>query len=151
MHPRRRSFGLALCSCGLALALSATAGLSTTGCGGAPTRLVTVKAGAGEGPIQLEVKNLTSVAINNFYLAKTEQVPEQLDNGSTEVEKMWGADLLTGAIPQGERVPVAVPGPGRWDAKAMDRDGRYQHVAGLKLQGGGRYILELNDGGWRVR
>ena len=149
MYPRR-SFGLALTSFGLALALSAVGGASV-GCGGAPTRLVTVKSGGGEGPIQLEVKNLTDVPINNFYLTKSDQVPEQLDNGSPEVEKMWGVDLLTGAIPKGERVPVAVPGPGRWDAKAMDRDGRYQHIAGLKLQAGGRYILELNDGGWRVR
>lgn len=121
------------------------------GCGGAPTRLVTVKAGGGEGPIQLEVKNLSDAAINNFYLAPTERIPEQLDNTAPDSPSIWGPDLLKNAISQGSRVPVPVPGPGRWDARAMDRDGRYQHISGLKLESGGRYILELNDGGWRVR
>ncbi|HVY31250.1 MAG TPA: hypothetical protein VHB79_32055 [Polyangiaceae bacterium] len=146
MHARR-SFALALCSLGLGLAL----GGASSGCGGAPTRLVTVKAGTGEGAIQFEVKNLTDVPINSLYLVPTDKVPQQLDNESTEAQNMWGADLLNAAIPKGERVPVPVAGPGRWDCKAVDRDGRYQHIAGLKLAAGGRYILELNDSGWRVR
>jgi len=125
--------------------------VALAGCGGAPSRLVTVKSGTGDGPVQLEVKNLTDVPINNLYLAKSEQVGAEVDNGSPESEKIWGPDLLTSAIPTGERVPVAVAGPGRWDARALDRDGRYQHIAGLKLAAGGRYILELNEGGWRVR
>jgi hypothetical protein len=150
MHPRRRWLGLALLLPSLPLALAFTLGAGT-GCGGAPTRLVTVKSGTGEGAIQLEVKNLTDVPINNLYLAKTETVPSQLDADSPEGQNIWGADLLTGAISTGTRVPVSVPGPGRWDARALDRDGRYQHVAGLKLEAGGRYILELNEGGWRVR
>jgi len=147
MHRRRSWLGLALgapLAVGLAL-------VGATGCGGAPTRLVTVKAGTGQGPILLEVKNLGDAAINNLYLAKTESVPEQLDNESPESENLWGADQLTGAIGTGQRAPVAVPGPGRWDARAVDRNGRYQHVAGLKLEAGGRYILELNDSGWRMR
>ena len=145
MRPRRRSLTLAL----LPLGLAAVLGLAS-GCGGAPTRLVTVKSGTGGGDIQFEVKNLTDVPINNFYLARTERVPEQVDKGSVEGEALWGTDLLSGAISTGARVPVPVPGPGRWDARALDRDGRYQHVAGLKLEAGGRYILELNEGGWRV-
>jgi hypothetical protein len=40
--------------------------------------------------------------------------------------------------------------PGRWDVRVVDRDQRYQHIAGLKVGAGGRYILELGDGGWRV-
>lgn len=121
------------------------------GCGGAPSRLVTVKAGSGQGAVELEVKNLSDAAINNFYLLPSERVPEKLDNTAPDSESIWGTDLLTAAIPTGSRVPIPVPGPGRWDAKATDRDGRYQHIAGLKLAAGGRYILELNDGGWRVR
>ncbi len=120
-------------------------------CGGAPTRLVTVKTGTGQGAIQFEVKNLTSVPINNLFLAKSESVPQQLDSDSPEGQNIWGGDLLAGAIGVGQRVPVMVAGPGRWDARAVDRDGRYQHVSSLKLEAGGRYILELNDGGWRVR
>jgi hypothetical protein len=146
---RRPWLGLALASLSpLALGLALGA---TTGCGGAPTRLVTVKTGTGQGAVQLEVKNLTSVPINSLYLAKTESIPEQIDNDSPEAQNLWGGDLLVGAIAMGQRVPVSVPGPGRWDARAVDRDGRYQHVAGLKLDPGGRYILELNDGGWRVK
>lgn len=146
MFPSRRW----LVRVALPVGLAAVVGL-LPGCGGAPTRLVTVKAGSGEGAVQLEVKNLTDVPINNFYLTKTELVPEQLDNTAPDSQSIWGPDLLTGAIAQGSRLPIPVPGPGRWDARAMDRDGRYQHVAGLKLEAGGRYILELNEGGWRVR
>lgn len=124
--------------------------LSAPACGGAPTRLVTVKSGGAEGPIQLEVKNLTDVPINNFFLAKSESIPHDLDNAAPEAQGIWGADLLSAALPVGSRVPVPVPGPGRWDARAMDRDGRYQHVAALKLEAGGRYILELSESSWRV-
>jgi hypothetical protein len=147
MQARRRSFALALSLASLGLGLA----LGGTGCGGAPTRLVTVKAGAGDGPVQFEVKNLTDVPINSLYLVPTEKVPQQFDSESTEAAYLWGPDVLTAAIPKGERVPVPVPGAGRWDCKAVDRDGRYQHIAGLKLAAGGRYILELNDSGWRVR
>jgi hypothetical protein len=147
MYPRRRWLGVALLATTSALVALAFG----TGCGGAPTRLVTVKSGTGEGAIQLEVKNLTDVPINNLYLAKTDQVGPQLDPDSPEGQSVWGVDLLTGAIATGSRVPVNVAGPGRWDARALDRDGRYQHVAGLKLEAGGRYILELNESGWRVR
>lgn len=143
MHHRRSWLGLALFA-PLALGL-------TLGCGGAPSRLVTVKTGTGEGAVQFEVKNLTDVPINNLYLARTENLPQQIDYSSPESESLWGGDLLANAIQVGQRVPVAVQSPGRWDARAVDRDGRYQHVAGLKLQAGGRYILELNEGGWRVK
>jgi len=145
MQSRRTWLRLAsLLGCSVMLALSA-------GCGGAPTRLVTVKSGAGQGPIQLEVKNLTDVPINNLYLAKSDQVTDELDPDSPAGQQVWGADLLPNAIARGSRVPVPVAGPGRWDARVVDRDNRYQHVAGLKLEAGGRYILELNDGGWRMK
>lgn len=145
MTTRRGLFGLAMAS-----ALSSLLALGA-GCGGTPTRLVTVKTATGEGPIQLEVKNLTDVPINNLYLAKSEAVASQLDPDSPEGQRVWGVDLLTAAIPTGTRAPVSVAGPGRWDCRALDRDGRYQHVAGLKFGPGGRYILELQESGWRVR
>jgi hypothetical protein len=143
----RRFFGSAL--------LSAVTGMlvlgASAGCGGAPTRLVTVKSGTGEGAIQLEVKNLTDVPINSLFLAKSEQVSAQLDADSPEGQRIWGGDLLNAAIPTGKRAPVSVAGPGRWDCRAVDRDGRYQHIAALKLEAGGRYILELQEGSWRVQ
>jgi hypothetical protein len=147
MHHRRPWLGLALFA---PLALAAGPAL-TLGCGGAPSRLVTVKTGTGDGSVQFEVKNLTDVPINNLYLARTENLPQQIDYSSPESEGLWGGDLLANAIQVGQRVPVAVQSPGRWDARVVDRDGRYQHVAGLKLQAGGRYILELNEGGWRSK
>jgi hypothetical protein len=147
MYPRRSWLGVALLATSSAL-VSLVFG---SGCGGAPTRLVTVKTGTGEGAIQLEVKNLTDVPINNLYLAKSDQVSSELDPDSPQGQQVWGPDLLSGAIGMGARVPVPVAGPGRWDARALDRDGRYQHVAALKLEAGGRYILELNESGWRVR
>ncbi|HEY6080423.1 MAG TPA: hypothetical protein VIW29_16530 [Polyangiaceae bacterium] len=143
---RRRAFELGLIATALLLSLGGAAG-----CGGAPTRLVTVKSGTGTGPIQLEVKNLSDAAINNLFLAKSEQVGPELDDDSPQGQEVWGVDLLSGAIATGTRVPVPVAGPGRWDVRALDRDGRYQRIAGLKLEAGGRYILELNDSGWRVK
>ena len=143
---RRRAFELGLIATALLLSLGGAAG-----CGGAPTRLVTVKSGTGTGPIQLEVKNLSDAAINNLFLAKSEQVGPELDDDSPQGQEVWGVDLLSSAIATGTRVPVPVAGPGRWDVRALDRDGRYQRIAGLKLDAGGRYILELNDSGWRVK
>jgi hypothetical protein len=145
MHTRRTAVRLALLVGGSALLIG---GL---GCGGAPSRLVTVKSGSGQGPIQFEVKNLTDVPINNLFLAKSERVGPELDPNSPEGQGVWGADQLPNAIARGDRVPVAVTEPGRWDVRVLDRDGRYQHVAGLKLEAGGRYILELNEGGWRTK
>lgn len=130
---------------GLALALAA--------CGGESSKLVTVRSGTGSGPIDFAVKNATDVGINSVFMAKTEVVqkndPDHLDPNSPQGQAVWGQDLIDAAIPVGERVPIPVREPGRWDLRATDRDGREQHIAGLKLEAGGRYILELHEGGWR--
>jgi len=145
MLARRSGLGLALLvGCSVVLA-------GGVGCGGAPSRLVTVKSGTGQGPIELEVKNLTDVPINNLFLAPSERVGPEVDPDSPQGDAVWGTDLLPNAIARGSRVPVPVPQPGRWDVRVLDRDRRYQHIAGLKLEAGGRYILELNDGGWRTK
>jgi hypothetical protein len=108
---------------------------------------VTVRAGSGSGPILFEVKNGTSVAINSVFMAKHDQVKAALRHDSmgseTEGEHVWGGDLIHAAIPTGTRVEVPVAEPGSWDVKATDADGRWQHIAAVKLQAGGRYILEL--------
>jgi hypothetical protein len=127
-------------------------GLWLTACGGPATRLVTVKEGSGAGKVDFEVKNLTDVAINTFQLAPTEKVSAaggRVDPFSPAGADLWGPDLLGAAIPRGQSQPVRVAA-GRWDARAVDRDGREQLVTGLKLAGNGRYILELYEGGWRV-
>jgi hypothetical protein len=117
-------------------------------CGGASSRLVTVRAGTGDGDIEFEVKNSTDVPINSLFIAKTEAVKA---SGQQVAREVWGADLLSNAaLSVGQRTHIPVPAPGQWDVRAEDRDGRYQHIAAVKLQAGGRYILELYDGSWRV-
>jgi hypothetical protein len=129
-------------------------GSLVTGCGGTSTRLVTVKSGTGSGPIDFRVKNLTDVPINTFYLAKTERVEatgkERIEPNSPEGDALWGPDLSGQAIPIGETQPIPVTSPGNWDARAVDRDGREQLITRLRLAAGGKYILELYDGNWRV-
>jgi hypothetical protein len=104
--------------------------------------------------VDFAVKNATEVGINSIFMAKTEAVqgsdPDHLDPSSPQGMQVWGGDLLNAAIPIGERVPIRVPEPGRWDLRATDRDSREQHIAGLRLDAGGRYILELHEGNWRV-
>jgi hypothetical protein len=137
-----RSFALGFC-------------LFLAACGGESSKLVTVRSGTGSGPIDFAVKNATEVGINSLFMAKTELVqkndPDHLDPNSPQAQQIWGGDLIDKAIPVGVRVPIRVGEPGRWDLRAMDHDGREQHIAGLKLEAGGRYILELHEGGWRYR
>lgn len=123
--------------------------------GGPSSRLKTVAAATGEGPIDFRVKNTTDVPINSLYIAPTAVIDtagrEHIAYGSTEADRVWGPDLITGgALEVGGEQRVPVDAPGRFDIKVHDKDGRHQHVSGLKLGAGGRYILELGDGGWRV-
>jgi hypothetical protein len=142
MLPRRAAL------IGLVLLLLAIA------CGGPSTRLVTVRSPTGSGSVDFTVKNLSSAGINTFHLAKTERVnqtgKEHVDPNTPEGAALWGPDLLGAAIGSGQSQPVKVPEPGNWDARAVDRDGREQLITRLHLGAGGRYILELYDGGWRV-
>ena len=143
MDMRRRNFAALL---GLGLLLAS--------CGGQSSRLVTVRTATGSGPIQFEVKNNTDVAINSVFMAKHDRVKAALRHDSmgaeTEGQQVWGGDLIHAAIPIGIRVPVPVEEPGSWDIKAADADGRWQHIASVKLLPGGRYILELHDSNWRT-
>jgi hypothetical protein len=130
-------------------------GLFALGCSGGMSTLKTVRPATGSGPIEFEVQNNAGVALNNLYMAKTETVRaadrSHLERDSTEEVKVWGEDLLDrGALEEGGRVSVPVPEPGRWDVRVLDRNDRYQLIAGLKLGAGGRYILEIEDGGWRM-
>lgn len=124
-------------------------------CSGANSRLVTVRASSGSGALDFAVKNATDAPINALYLAKTERVNaagQNLEYDSPQGVELWGPDLLThSGIGRGQRVQIEVPEPGTWDVRALDRDSRYQHITGLRLGAGGRYILELNDGGWRTK
>jgi hypothetical protein len=123
-------------------------------CGGANSRLVTVRASSGSGAVDFTVKNASDASINSLYLAKTERVTaagQDLDYNSPQGADLWGPDLLThSGIGEGHSVQLDVP-PGTYDVRALDRHSRYQHVTGLRLGAGGRYILELNDGGWRTK
>jgi hypothetical protein len=123
-------------------------------CRGPDSRLVTVRTGSGTGAVDFTVKNASDAPINSLYIAKTEQVDaagQNLDFDSPEGVALWGPDLLKhSGIGVGHNVQLDVPA-GTWDVRALDRHRRYQHITGLRLVAGGRYILELNDGGWRAR
>jgi hypothetical protein len=123
-------------------------------CGSPNSRLVTVRANSGSGTVDFAVKNASDATINALYLAKTSQVDaagQNLDDDSPQGEALWGHDLLThSGIGTGHSIQLDVP-PGTWDVRALDRSRRYQHITRLRLGAGGRYILELNDGGWRTK
>jgi hypothetical protein len=133
------------------LALSLVAG--SIGCGGGTSRLITVKPPTGSGDVDFQVDNKSDAAVNNLYMAKTEAVNKasNLEPNSPAEAERWGEDRLKGAaLARGTRQRITVSEPGRWDVRAVDRDGRYQHVSGLRIEAGGKYILELVDGGWRM-
>ena len=135
---------------GLALVLVAGTGI---GCGGGTSRLITVKRPTGSGDVDFQVDNKSDAAVNNLYMAKTDAVDKavNLEPGSPAEAELWGEDRLKGAaLARGTRQRITVSEPGRWDLRAVDRDGRYQHVSGLRIEAGGKYILELVDGSWRV-
>jgi hypothetical protein len=128
--------------------------LAFAACGGPSSTLHTLHPPTGKGNVDFQVENRSDVPINNFYLAPTARLRaahvERLDPDSPDAATAWGPDRLPGsALEVGGRVRIAVPEPGRYDARAVDRDGRYQHVGGLRLGAGGKYILELHEGGWR--
>lgn len=132
------------------------AAFGSMGCGSSPpSRVKTLGTPSGKGEIRFEVENQTSVVVNNLFLAKSQDVKAAgraaLDEGTAEQAALWGEDRLPGSglEPKG-RVRIAVESPGRYDVRAVDRDGRFQHVAGIRLVAGGRYILELGEGGWRA-
>jgi len=113
-----------------------------------------VRSASGSGAVDFSVKNASDAPVNSLFIAKTEKVNaagQNLDYNSPEGESLWGPDLLThSGIGVGSSVAVDVP-PGTWDVRALDQHRRYQHITGLRLGAGGRYILELNDGGWRTK
>ncbi len=119
-------------------------------CGGVTSTLRTKSSGSGKGPITFSVKNNSDAIVNNLYFAPTKDIRgKRVAPGSIEESEMWGADrLVSGALEPGgvQSIPLVA---GTYDARAVDREGREQHIAGLKLRGGGEYVLELADG-WRM-
>lgn len=125
---------------------------ATQGCAGPDTKLITVRAPAAHEGVILVVRNRSDSVIGAFFLAKTTVVKNahgHAELGSVAEAETWGNDLLRASLQVGaeQRVPVAEAGS--WDARPVDEEGRYQHIAGLKLREGGQYVLELHDGGWR--
>jgi hypothetical protein len=129
--------------------------LTGAGCaGGAPSRLVTLGTPSGRGEIDFRVENRSASVVNNLYLVESSRVAaaprEALLPGALEQSGLWGDDLLRSGLEVGGQLRVPVPAAGRYDVRVVDRNGREQHVAGLRLVAGGRYTLELEEGGWRA-
>ncbi len=127
--------------------------LASLACAGPSSTLKTLGTPSGTGPIDFQVENRSSAIINNLYLARTSDVRAAPDaafvTGSPEQARLWGEDRLPGSgLEVGGSLPIRVEAPGRYDVRVIDRDEREQHIAGLELRAGGRYILEVNDGSW---
>jgi hypothetical protein len=137
----RRTFGVLLA-------------LSAISCGAPQSTLHQLGTPKGSGPIDFQVENRTGTVINNLWIAKTAAVSAApraaFESGSPEQQKLWGDDqLVSSALEPGGKLRVPIAEPDRYDVRIADRDGREQHIAGLKVAAGGRYVLELNDSGWR--
>jgi hypothetical protein len=139
-----------------ALAATFLAGaVSLSGCAGPTSVLHTVHPATGRGQVHLELRNETDVAINNFYLAPSKRVraggPEAQEPGSPAQQAVWGPDLLArSAVGPGGRLVLPVDRPGHYDARAVDRKGREQHVGSFRLGAGGWYLLVLQSASWRA-
>lgn len=145
MHCRRHVWRLSL------LLGPWVAGL-TSACGGPEATLITVRSPGSLGELTLIVRNRSDSVIDGFYLAETEKVRAAVGHtelGSVVEAETWGNDLLRTSIQTNEEQQVRVRAGGTWDARPVDEEGRFQHIAGLRLKPGARYVLELHDGHWR--
>lgn len=135
--------------------LAFSSGLALGCAAGVPSRLHTFGKASGHGEIRFEVENRTDAIVNNLYVAPSKKVNEAGEaafrTSAPEQSALWGNDLLPGSglEPRG-KVNVAIESPGPYDVRARDRDGREQHISGLRLEAGGRYVLELGEGSWRT-
>lgn len=126
-------------------------GLLALACGGGlASTLHTKGSPKGQGAVDFAIENRSGATINNLFIAPSEAVAKVERDPALLGEELWGDDRLPGnALEDGGVAKIDVA-PGRYDVKAVDHDGRYQHVAGLKIVAGGRYVLELGDASWRV-
>jgi hypothetical protein len=134
--------------------LMATSTVLFLGCAGSASTLRQLGEPKGTA-IDVQVENRTDAVINNLYLAPSSKVRaaprEAFEPGSAAQQRLWGEDLLVASgLEPGGRMPLGISAPGRYDVRVVDREGREQHLAGLQIRPGGRYVLELNDGGWRA-
>jgi hypothetical protein len=109
---------------------------------------------SGAGPAVLELTNQSGVSISSAYVAKTADVERARQAGATpgspEDIELWGEDLLgRESLREGSSVPLGEWPAGRYDALLVDPNGREQLVKSLRLQPGGRYVLEAGSG-WRL-
>jgi hypothetical protein len=129
--------------------------LVVCGCGGATSTLVAKGQPKGKGPVELDVVNNTDVTINSLYFAETARVDRAraagVAPGSDEDLSLWGEDVLgRSGLPAGDSFRADPMREGRYDVLAVDPDGREQLIKGLRLKAGGRYALQLEDGGWQL-
>ena len=135
----------------LILLLTSAALAGTSACGGPSSSLRTVKSPTGSGAVEFSVQNGTDVVINNIYVAETNAVRAagRITPSSPEEAELWGNDRLVGSgLEVGGSVKVELR-PGAYDFRILDRDSREQRITHVRVGAGGKYVLELGEGGWR--
>src|SRR5262249_21872670 len=119
-------------------------------CGGSLSVLHAKGKPTGQGAAELTVKNSSGTGIHRLYIAKTDAVDQAKERGAAPGSgadaALWGDDQLGNAgIPEGQSFSSLHVEEGRYDVLVVDKDNREQLVKRLKLQSGGRYVLEIGD------
>src|SRR5690606_11722788 len=114
-------------------------------CAGPDTKLIKLRPVGHEARLSLTIRNLSNATIDGFYLAPSARVKlarGHSELGSAAEAETWGNDRLPSALGVGEEQSIPGVEAGLWDARPIDEDGRYQHIAGLRFEPGARYVLE---------
>lgn len=117
-------------------------------CGGSVSVLHARGKPTGSGTAAVKVLNSSGTAIDKLYVAKTEDVDKAraagASPGSAEDDALWGDDELGRAgLDEGKTFDDLKLPEGRYDVLVVDKGGREQLIKSLRLQPGGRYVLEI--------
>ncbi len=102
----------------------------------AATAALTLSLATGHAADRLRFWNLTTVTIQELYLAPT---------GTTQWSANQCANDRDGTVDPDERLTITGLSPGRYDVKLKDKKGRTCTVSGVELVSGKPYAFSLSD------
>jgi len=122
--------------------------IAVTACGGSISVLHARGKPTGSGTAAVKVLNSSGTTIDKLYVAKTEDVNKAraagAHPGSAEDDALWGEDELDrSGLDEGKSFDDLKLPEGRYDVLVVDKNGREQLIKSLRLQSGGRYVLEV--------